>query len=52
MYPHIKKRLHRELDGYAPIFSEDYLHVSFVYSNKQISVLLNEHYYYTYTTRI
>lgn len=44
MYPQIKKRLHRELDEYSPIFSKDYLHVSFVCSKKQISVLLNEHY--------
>ena len=44
MNANIKRRLHIELDKYSPIFSDDYLHVSFTYLNKEVSVLLDNCY--------
>uniref|UniRef100_A0A6C0CPB8 Uncharacterized protein n=1 Tax=viral metagenome TaxID=1070528 RepID=A0A6C0CPB8_9ZZZZ len=40
----MKRRLHRELDKYSPIFLEDYNRVIFSYFNKVVSVLLDEKY--------
>ena len=44
MNANIKKRLHHELDKYSPNFSDDYLHVSFTYLNKDVYVLLDKCY--------
>lgn len=40
----MKRRLHNELNKYSPIFSDDYLNVSFNYLNKEVSVILDKYY--------